>query len=149
MQDITYSRARAELADLYDDALQHLPTRIDRRRADPVVLLSLEDLRALLSRFTFAPEVLFEGGSVAVWLPELAIWGRGATFAYAKEDLLAEIDQLLALLGQDARLRAAPNMVERLPWIFRLMHAESDAEREDMLFAVPEAEPRSLASAGV
>lgn len=148
MNQITYSRARAELADLYDQALEHLPTRIERRRAEPAVLLSLEDFKALLSRFEFAPEVLFEASSVAVWLPELAIWGRGPTFAEAKEDLLAEIDQLLALLASDARLRSAPNMVERLPWIFRLMYAERDAEREQMLFAAPAAETRTQAMTG-
>lgn len=148
MQQTTYSQARTELADLYDLALEHLPTRIVRRRADPAVLLSMEDFGALLSQFEFAPEVLFETSSVAVWLPELSIWGRGATFADAKQDLLAEIDQLLALLVSDARLRSAPNMVERLPWIFRLMYAETDAEREEVLFAAPAAEPHSLVEAG-
>lgn len=112
------------------------------------MLLSLEDFKAILSQFEFTPEVLFEASSVAVWLPELAIWGRGTTFAEAKEDLLAEIDQLLALLAEDARLRSAPNMVERLPWIFRLMYAEGDAEREEALFAAPAAESRPLAVAG-
>jgi len=135
---IAYSRARAELADLYDDALEHLPTRIKRRRADPALLLSYADFKALLSRFSFAPEILFEASSVSVWLPELAIWGRGATFAEAKTDLLEEIDQLLALLGEDARLRSAPNIVERLPWIYRLMYADSAAEREEVLFAAPD-----------
>lgn len=127
------------MADLYDNALEHLPTLIERRRADPAVLLSLEDFKALLSRFEFAPEVLFEASSVAVWLPELAIWGRGTTFVEAKEDLLAEVDQLLGLLADDARLRSAPNMVQRLPWIFRLMYAEDDAEREAALFEAPAA----------
>ncbi len=148
MQQMTYSRARADLADLYDNAIEHLPTRIDRRRADPAVLLSLEDFKALLNQFEFAPEVLFETSSVAVWLPELAIWGRGPTFADAKEDLLAEIDQLLAMLAEDTRLRSAPNTLERLPWIFRLMYAEGDAEREKALFAAPTADPRPLTTAG-
>lgn len=148
MQQTTYSRARADLADLYDDALAHLPTRIERRRVDPAVLLSLEDFTALVSQFTFAPEVLFEPSSVAVWLPELAIWGRGGTFADAKEDLLAEIDQLLTVLAQDARLRSAPNMASRMPWIFRLMFADSDADREAILFAMPAGDPVPLAMAG-
>lgn len=147
MKAVNYSRARAGLADLYDDALEHLPSRIERRRADPAVLLSLEDFKALLSQFEFAPEVLFESSSVSVWLPELAIWGRGTTFADAKEDLLEEIDQLLELITNDARLRSAPNMVERLPWIYRLMYADNDAEREQVLFAAPSAESRSLAVA--
>ena len=148
MNQITYSRARADLADLYDHALAHLPTRIVRRRADPAILLSFEDFKALVRHYEFAPEVLFEASSVAVWLPELAIWGRGGTFADAKADLLDEIDHLLVLLGDDARLRSAPNMVERLPWIFRLMVAENDGEREAMLFATPVAEEPPLAFAG-
>lgn len=148
MQQATYSHARAELADLFDDALEHLPTRIDRRRADPAVLLSLEDFNVLLSRYEFSPDVLFEAASVAVWLPELAIWGRGTTFAEAKDDLLAEIDQLLALLAQDSRLRSAPNMVQAMPWLFRLMVAENDTEREALLFAAPAGEALPLVVAG-
>jgi antitoxin of RelE/RelB toxin-antitoxin system len=148
MQQINYSQARADLADLYDDALDHLPTRIDRRRVDPAVLLSLQDFKVLLAEFEFSPEVLFEASSVAVWLPELAIWGRGPTFAETKADLLAEIDQLLALITADSRLRSAPNMARRMPWIYRLMFADDDAEREALLFAEPAAEIPVLAGTG-
>ena len=148
MQQINYSQARADLADLYDDALAHLPTRIDRRRVDPAVLLSLQDFKVLLAEFEFSPDVLFEASSVAVWLPELAIWGRGPTFAEAKEDLLAEIDQLLALITADSRLRSAPNMAERIPWIYRLMFADTDAEREAILFSQPATEALAHAEAG-
>lgn len=139
MQEIAYSQARAELADLFDDALTHLPARITRRRAEPVVLLSLADLRRALERFEFTPEALFEPSAVAIWLPELAIWGRGPSFDDARADLLDEVDQLLAAFAGDARLRSAPNMVERLPWIHRLELAEDDAERAAMLFAEPAA----------
>ena len=137
MREIGYSQARAGLADIYDDALQHLPTRITRRRADPAVLVSLEDVLRLLDRFKFTPEVLLEASAVSIWLPELAIWGRGVTYADARADLLDEIDQLLALVDTDPRLRSAPNFVERLPWIYRLMLAEGDDQREAMLFAAP------------
>lgn len=147
MEAIPYSQARASLADLFEDAIEHLPTRIDRRRAAPAVLISLEDLRTLLAGFDFHPEVLFESEAVGIWLPELAIWGRGGTFEEARADLLDEIDELLAQLAASPRLRAAPNIVERLPWIFRLMHADTDDERLTMLFAEPAEEPRALAAA--
>lgn len=137
MQELTYSEARAELANLHEHALRHLPTRITRRRSDPAVLLSEADFRALLSGFTFHPEVFFEGSTVSVWLPELALWGRGASFTEAQEDLLDEIDQLLGVLEQDERARLAPNMVERLPWIYRLVGTESDEGRLEILFAEP------------
>ncbi len=147
MEAVPYSQARAGLADLFEDAIEHLPTRIDRRRAAPAVLISLEDLRTLLAGFDFHPEVLFEPEAVGIWLPELAIWGRGGSFEDARADLLDEIDELLAQFASNPRLRAAPNTVERLPWIFRLMSTETDDERVDMLFAEPAEEPRALAAA--
>jgi hypothetical protein len=137
MNETTHSNARSSLADLHDEALAHSPTRIIRRRAEPAILVSEEDFRTLLSRFGFSPEVLFEPSSVAIWLPELAIWGRGPTFVEAKDDLLEEVDQLLALLDRDARLRTSDAMVERLPWLYRLMDADSDEAREGILFAEP------------
>ena len=137
VREIGYSQARAELADIYDNALQHLPTRITRRRAEPAVLVSLEDVMRLLDRFEFTPEVLLEASAVSIWLPELAVWGRGASYAEARAALVDEIAQLLALVYDDARFRAAPNVVSGLPWIYRLMLAENDDEREAMLFAAP------------
>jgi Antitoxin of toxin-antitoxin, RelE / RelB, TA system len=147
MEAIPYSRARADLADLFEAAIEHLPTRINRRRAAPAVLISLEDLNNLLASFEFHPEVLFEADAVGIWLPELAIWGRGDSFEDARADLLDEVDELLAQLAASARLRAAPNIVERLPWIYRLMSTDSDDERLGLLFAEPAEEPRALAAA--
>jgi hypothetical protein len=149
MHERTYSAARASLADLHEHALRHLPTRITRRRADPAVLLSEADFRAVLTRYTFHPEVFFEASGVSIWLPELAIWGRGASFAEAREDLLDEIDQLLRLLETDERARLAANMVERLPWIYRVMDATSEDELVEILFAEPGAEAPAPALAAV
>jgi hypothetical protein len=147
METIPYSQARAGLADLFEAAIEHLPTRIDRRRASPAVLISLEDLKTLLAEFEFHPEVLFEPAAVGIWLPELSIWGRGGSFEDARADLLNEIDELLAQLAASPRFRAAPNIVERLPWIFRLMSAEGDHERLPMLFADPAMKPEARAAA--
>lgn len=148
MQELNYSAARDELANLHEHALRHLPTRITRRRSDPAVLLSEADFRALVSGFTFHPEVFFEGSTVSVWLPELAVWGRGSSFTAAREDLLDEIDQLLGVLEHDERARLAPNMVERLPWIYRLIGTESDEDRLQILFAEPAPEASEPALVG-
>jgi len=136
MNEMKYSQARTELADLHEHALSHLPTRITRRRANSAVLLSESDFLDLLSPFEFHPEVLFEEGATSIWLPELAIWGRGESFAAAKEDLFEEVDQFLAVLEDDERLRSAPNIVPQRPWIYRLMAAGED-EWENILFAEP------------
>jgi hypothetical protein len=136
MNEMQYSHARTELADLHEHALAHLPTRITRRRADAAVLLSESDFRDLLSPFEFHPEVFFDEGSTSIWLPELTIWGRGDSFVSAKEDLLEEVDQLLSVFEDDERLRSAPNIVAQRPWIYRLMTVGED-EWESILFAEP------------
>ena len=56
MNEMQFSKARTELADLHEHALSHLPTRITRRRADSVVLLSESDFRDLLARSSFTPK---------------------------------------------------------------------------------------------
>lgn len=147
MKELNYSEARAELANVHERALRHLPTRITRRRSDPAVLLSEADFRALLARYSFHPEVFFEGSVVSIWLPELAIWGQGVSFTDAQEDLLDEIDQLLGLLETDERARLAPNLVDRLPWIYRVMDATSEDDLVAILFAepAPAAPARALA----
>ena len=143
MNEMQFSQARSELADLHEHAISHSPTRITRRRADSAVILSEADFRDLLSPFEFHPEVLFDEGATSIWLPELAIWGRGSSFAEAKEDLLDEVDQLLAVFEDDERLRNAPNVVAQRPWIYRLM-ATGEDEWEDLLFAGPtESEQRA------
>ena len=136
MNEMQYSKARTELADLHEHALAHLPTRITRRRADSAILLSESDFLDLLSSFEFHPDVIFEEGVTSIWLPELAIWGRGNTFASAKDDLLDEVDQLLAVFEDDERLRNAPNVVAQRPWIYRLM-ATRESAWEAILFAEP------------
>lgn len=143
MNEMPYSRARTELADLHEHALAHLPTRITRRRAASAVLVSESDFVELLGQFEFHPDVLFEEGATSIWLPELSIWGRGDSFAAAKEDLLDEVAQLLAVFEDDERLRDAPNVVPQRPWIYRLMAAGTD-DWESILFVEPRpSEPTS------
>jgi len=139
MFEMKYSEARADLATLFDGALTHRPVRIVRRRDEPAILVSEQDLRALLRPYAFSPEVYFGKDVVEIWLPELAVWGRGASFAEAQHDLLDEIDQLLFVLEQDAVARQAPNVVSQLPWIYRLSAARDDADRIALLFAEPDA----------
>lgn len=125
------------MADIHDRATAHVPTRIIRRRARPAVIISEDDLRAVLATYEFSPDVLFEASGVAIWLPELAIWGRGATFREAKQDLFEEVEQILALYDTDERFRSSPATIGRRPWILRAMGAGDETVLEEMLFAEP------------
>lgn len=137
MQEMTASQARNSFPSLQDAAAQHEPTLVKRRRGASAVLISDEDLRAILDLCTFSPKVFREAGKVSVWLPELSIWGRGDSFSDAKIDLLDEIDQLLGLVAADARFRTSPSVVSQLPWIYRLALVQGDKERLRILFGAP------------
>jgi hypothetical protein len=122
MSDLVFSEARDRLADVFDAALSHLPTPIVRRRSGVAVLISVDDLLQLVSGYRFSPEVFFEpDDTVSIWLPELALYGRGSSIGEARDDLLDEVREYLAAFAEDARLRAAPNHLQRLPWVARAM----------------------------
>jgi hypothetical protein len=137
MQEMTASRARNMWPTLQDAAARHEPTVITRRRGQSVVVVSDEDLRAILASYAFTTEVFREAGGVSIWLNELGIWGKGASFVEAKDDLLDEIDELFALLDSDHRYLASSDVERKLPWIYRLRLARTDQERLEMLLAAP------------
>jgi hypothetical protein len=132
-----FSEARSSLADLFDAAVRHVPTRIARRRSGEAVLISREDLLRLTSRYGFSPAVYFEVDAVSIWLPELGIWGRGAAFEEAREDLIDEVRQYVAEFVADDRMRQAPNHVSRTPWVIRALLTDDDAELAEAIFAEP------------
>jgi hypothetical protein len=136
---VIFSEARASLADLFDAAIRHVPTRIARRRSGEAVLISREDLLQLVSRYEFTPAVYFEPKAVSIWLPELAIWGRGEAFEEAREDLINEVRQYVAEFAGDERMRLAANHVARTPWIIRALLTDDDEELAEAIFAEPPA----------
>lgn len=136
MTAVNYSQARDALADLFDAAMDHLPTQIERRRSGEAVLISSEDLRRLLERYEFSPQVYFEADAVSIWLPELAVWGRGSDLAAARDDLLDEVREYVEEFATDEHLRRAPNHRERAAWVLR-SRLLSDDDLQDALFAEP------------
>ena len=137
MYEINASDARSRFADIYDNAVGYLPTSIRRRRGSGAVLVGEEVFDQMLSRYEFAPEVFFEAGKVAIWLPELKVWGRGDDFGAAQEDLLDEIDEFLALVEGDASVRTSVPVRALAPWIYRLSRTSTDDKRLEVLFAAP------------
>ena len=133
---IVFSQARDTLADLFDAAVTHAPTRIARRRSGEAVLIGREDLLELTEPFAFRPAVYFEPAGVAVWLPELEVWGRGPDFESAREDLVDEVRQYVEEYLADERLRTAPNHRPHTPWVVKSLLLD-DEELDKALFAEP------------
>jgi len=133
---IVFSQARDTLADLFDAAVTHAPTRIARRRSGEAVLIGREDLLELTEPFAFRPAVYFEPAGVSVWLPELEVWGRGPDFESAREDLVDEVRQYVEEYLADERLRTAPNHRPHTPWVVKSLLLD-DEELDRALFAEP------------
>jgi hypothetical protein len=99
---------------------------IEPRGKRAAVLVDAEEQAQVLARaFPFSPEVFFHDDSVAVWLPELAVFGQGETLDEAKEDL---VDAVLDYADSwyDENLRAAPMHAARAGWLQRIRLAGPD-----------------------
>ncbi len=135
-----FSDARREFSSVYDRVSGEGASVVVERRGSPAVaIVPLDQLRAdLAALYRFASEVMFEDdGSVSVWLPELALYGRGEDLDDAIDDLVDEVEDYIE--DWYARLRHAPNHAARSGWVRRTELAEDRNELRGMLFEPPPA----------
>lgn len=133
-----FSDARREFSSVYDRVSRDGAIVVVERRGSPAVaMVPLDQLRAdLAALYRFASEVLFEDdGSVSIWLPELAVYGRGDDLDDAIDDLLDEVEDYVE--DWHDHLRHAPNHAARIGWVRRIELAEDRDELRRMLFASP------------
>jgi hypothetical protein len=131
------SKARGSLSSLIDEVLGGRLRVIDRRR-DSVVLIGTDEMERLLAlAFPFAPEVYFGQGTVAVWLPELAVGGEGDDLEGAQEALLEGVIDYAATWEEE--LRRSPDHARRRGWVYRVQLAGTPERIRRMLFEDHEA----------
>ena len=119
------SVARAQWAQLLN-GVEHGDWQVIRRFNERVVAVRAQDMTDLLSLCCpFSPEVLFEDDGVAIWLPELEIYGRGASLEAAATDLLEAAREYAE--EWDATLKDAPNHRAREWHVRRIQLAADDA----------------------
>jgi hypothetical protein len=90
-----------------------------------------------------------EPGAVNIWLPELALYGRGPDFDAARDDLLDEVrDYVDEYVERAAEFLRAPNRAHHYPFVLKALLADVRNELEDVLFAEPaSATPREPVAA--
>jgi hypothetical protein len=138
-QALNITEFRRSIGPTFSAAVQgHRPVRIDRGARESGVLLGAEEALALVARCRFDPEVFQEKGAVSVWLPEFALYGRGASFAEAREDLLDEVRAYVEEYLDEAELYSrAPNRAAHFPLVVRAWLADASGELAEVLFAPP------------
>lgn len=136
---LTITEFRRSIGPAFTDAVQrHRPVRIDRGARESGVLLGDEEVLALVANRHFHPEVFQEGKEVSIWLPEFALYGRGPSFAEAREDLLEEVREYVEeYLGEVELYSRASNRTDHFPFVIRAWLADASGELADVLFAPP------------
>lgn len=149
MTSITATDARKRWADVFSEAVDaRRPVPIRRGSHDRGLLIGFDEVKLLLEPYAFTTEVFFEPDAVSIWLPELQLYGRGATFEDAQSDLVAEVNAYVEEFLADARLYLrSPNRSAHFPWILRAYVANADGELTAALFAPPEERAERVAAA--
>lgn len=119
--------ARAQLPRLHRELEQHW-IGISRRGREFALADADQLLRRLDQLYRFGTEVIYEPhGGVALWVPELALFGRGSSYDEARTDLLDEVNVYVDEWEQD--LRHAPNHRSKEGWVRRLQLLADDESR--------------------
>lgn len=136
---LTITEFRHSIGPTFSDVVRgHRPVRIDRGARESGVLLGDDEVLALVANRHFHPEVFREGRDVSIWLPEFALYGRGASFAEAREDLLDEVREYVdEYLGEVELYSRAPNRADHFPFVIRAWLADASGGLADVLFAPP------------
>ena len=140
---ISATHARRRWSELFDRALHgRWPVLIERGSRERGLLIGSDELKRLLEGFEFHPEAFFEPAAVSIWLPELALFGRGESFEDAQSDLVDEVrDYVDEYVADAAHYLRAPNRAGHFPYALRAFVADSAGRLQDVLFAEPAVPP--------
>lgn len=137
---LSVSEARSRWAEVFGQAVgdRHL-VAIERSSGERAFLIGADELERLLAAHDFRPEVFFEDAAVSIWLPELALYGRGAGFEDAREDLIDEVRDYVDEYLRDAQLYLrAPDRAEHFPFVIKALLADAAGRLVEVLLAAPE-----------
>ena len=149
MSTITATEARKRWADVFSQAVEaQWPVSIERGGNERGLLIGFDEVKRLLDPYDFSTEVFFEKDAVSIWLPELQLYGRGATFEAAQADLVDEVNAYVEeFLADSALYLRSPNRSAHFPWVIRAYVANAAGELTAALFAPPADEPVPSAAA--
>jgi hypothetical protein len=136
---VSATDARRQWSSFFSRAVHdRWPVLIERGRGERGLLIGSDELELVLSAYEFHPEALFEADAVSIWLPELALYGRGSSFDDAQSDLVEEVREYVDEYMGDAGLYLrAPNRADHFPFVLRAFVADSAGSLSDVLFTEP------------
>lgn len=136
---VSISEFRQHSGPLFSEVVNgHRPCLIRRGRDDLGLLLGADEVLAILSDRSFHPQVMRGEGSVSIWLPEFELYGQGASYAEAREDLLGEVRVYVAeYLTNVDEYRRAPNRAHHLPHVIKAQLVDLRGDLDELIFPGP------------
>lgn len=135
---IPITEARKRMGPLFSEVIsEHRPALI-RRREQVGLLVGADDAASLLAPYEFHTRVFLDEGTVSLWVPELGMYGRAASYEDAAEDLVEEVRYYIdEYWGEIDRYRQAPNRASHFPYLVRAYLADQQGRLLDLLLAEP------------
>jgi len=145
---IQFTWAKAHLSAVYDELDDGHGLRVlHRHKSRPLALVGGDDLAELLATtHPFTTRISrADDGHVAIWLEELAIYGRGGGIGEAIEDLLDEVEVYVS--EWEESLRHTPDHAQRAWWVRRIELAADRAALRTLIAVTSEQEGASAGAA--
>lgn len=132
------SEAKKALSEVMDEVVrEHRPQIVQRNDwKDAMALISLEDLRSVVSSFRFDPRVTYGLAEVVLSLDQMGLVASGPSLEAAADTLVLELREYCAdLIGRFDYFRYTKRARD-LPWVLRFSLASPEEQRE-LLFEEP------------
>lgn len=138
-ESLSITEFRNAIGPIFTDAVRkHRPVRIDRGGHESGLLMGVDDALVLVHGHEFHPEVYDGEGTVSIWLPEFGLYGRGKSFAEARDDLLGEVRVYVKeYLDESELYMRSPNRAHHFGHVVKAWLADSSGQLVDVLFAQP------------
>ena len=148
-RSVSITEARRTIGQLFSDVVVRRRPVLIERHGHAGLLVGEDDAVDLLAPYEFHTEALFEAGAVSLWVPELALYGRGSSYDEATADLVDEVRAYIDEYWVEIeRYRHAPNRAGHFPYLCRAYLADRRGRLLDVLLAEPSGSLHRHASEG-
>jgi hypothetical protein len=135
IHSVSFSEAKAGLSALMTDVVHGGQLELIERHGgkEAALLVSRDDLLALLSGYRFQPRVVFDGAEVTASLEDLGVLGLGGDFEEAMEDLVRELRRYAHRFFMRRAFYMETDRARHAPFLLRFALTPAD-EQLDLLY---------------
>jgi Antitoxin of toxin-antitoxin, RelE / RelB, TA system len=132
IETLAFSEAKAKLSELMSDVVHRHGLRVvDRHHGkEEMVLVSREDVLAMLERFEFEPQVSVSEGEFVIRLPELGLVASGESLEESQAELVELAEDYAEQFFSRLSFFMETDRRTQLPWVARLALTAPERRRD-------------------